>query len=754
MATRLKKRIMMRIGKVYSPDARPREPTGFARHTAMLAAVVTLTALPIAAQRVTIPLNGDWSIGESVGPDDVPAVFRHTVPVPGLVHSARPLFPDVDQYETQEFVGTLIRHMGLPDTGKIDTLGRTRQQRNYFWYRRTFRAPVRKQRALLVVNKAQFGTAVWLNGAKVGEHLACFTAGRFDLTEAVHWSGENRLLIRIGAHPGALPESAFFGNDGEKEFWTPGIYDDVSLLFSDAPAIESIQVAPHIQSSEIVVETELNNVGPERSVTLIQRVKAWKGGRPVGAPLVERVTLGAGEHKLVRQTIPIPGTVLWSPDHPFLYVLDTTTGGDSSTTRFGMREFHFEGERAVLNGQVIYLRGASITLHRFFADPNSGTLPWDEAWVRKFLVDIPKRMHWNAFRICIGPAPQHWLDVADEAGLLLQYEFPIWDDRAPFRKKLWKEEEIVAQFKEFVRDNWNHSSLVLWDASNETRWPFLGDKVIPAVRGLDLSSRPWENGYNGPAAPGDPYEVHPYKFSNYQFGKGPHFFEMADLEKADERKPQWPGHAAIINEFDWLWLHRDATPTNLTRKVYDHILGPNATPEQRFETYAYLLAGLTEYWRAFRKHAGVLYLAYLDAEGPHIFTCDNFRDVRTLEFQPHFEDYMREAFKPLGVYIHFWQPKLEARAKRFFRIMMVNDTGQRMTGKLMLTLEPSSSGGKPMARAAIGFDMPALGQANYDLELAVPEVQGEFLLKAVADSGKPASPTVSRRKVTIVAAAQ
>ena len=108
----------------------------------------------------------------------------------------------------------------------------------------------------------------------------------------------------------------------------------------------------------------------------------------------------------------------------------------------------------------------------------------------------------------------------------------------------------------------------------------------------------------------------------------------------------------------------------------------------------------------------MLYLAYLDAEGPHIYTCDNFRDVRTLEFQPHFEDYMGEAFKPLGVYIHFWQPTLEARAKRTFRVMMVNDTGQQMTGNLMLTLEPCS-GGKQAARAETRFDVAALGQANY-----------------------------------------
>lgn len=722
--------------------------------TCFLAGLAVPFAVPAGAQRLTIPLDGVWAISDGIEPNSPPAVFGHTVAVPGLVHSAKPSFADVDHYESREFVWTMIRDGVLPATEKFDSPGRTRQRRTYFWYQRTFRAPPRKQRAVLVVNKAQFGTAVWLNGKKIGEHLGCFTPGRFDVTDALQWRGENRLLIRIGAHPGALPESAFFGTDGEKEFWTPGIYDKVSLVLSDSPAIENVQVAPRIQTSEIEIETELYNTGSARSVTLTQQVKAWKGGRQVGSRVVKRISLAAGERKLVRQTVPVPGAVLWSPDNPFLYVLDTATDGDSSSTRFGMREFHFEKGRAVLNGQIIYLRGSSITLHRFFADPNSGTLPWDEAWLRKFLVDIPKRMHWNTFRICIGPAPQRWLDLADEAGLLLQYEFPIWDDRKPPRNLLWKEDEILAQYKEFVRDNWNHPSLALWDASNETNWPFLKEKVVPAIRQLDLSNRPWENGYNGPDAPGDPFEIHPYKFIRLHFVRRSESFAMTDLEKADpaklvEGKPQWPGHATIINEYDWLWLHRDGTPTPLTRKVYDHILGPNSTAAQRFASYAYLLAGLTEYWRAFRKHAGVLYLAYLDGDGPHVFTCDNFRDVRTLEFQPHFEDYMQEAFKPLGVYIHFWQPKIEAKARRTFRIMMVNDTGQRRTGKLTLMLE-SSSGGKQVARAGSEFDVPALGEANYDLELAVPDVQGEFLLKAAADTGKGI--TLSRRKVTIAAA--
>lgn len=705
--------------------------------------------LPAYAQRVTVPLDGTWSITDSIDPDAVPVSFTHTVPVPGLVHSSIPAFPKVDQYETHAWVYTLkTRDHVIPDLQPVSGLGRNLQPRNYFWYERTFRVPARRQRARLVINKAQFGTAVWLNGKKIGTHWGSFTAAHFDLTDAIDWKGENHLVIRIGAHPGAVPDWVTTGTDGEKEFWTPGIYDSVTLLLSNDPEIENIQVAPHIQSSEFLVQTELVNPGPARSIWLTQQAKTWKTGQLVGKRVRERVWLAAGEHKLVQQTVPIPNARLWTPDDPFLYTVHTSSGGDDVVTRFGMREFHFANGKAVLNGKVIYMRGASITLHRFFADPESGQLPWNNAWVNKFLVQIPKQMHWNAFRICIGPAPQHWLDVADETGLLLQYEFPIWDDREPFPHNLWNKDELLTEYKEFMRDNWNHASLVLWDASNETHWEYLGNTVIPAIRGLDLSNRPWEDGYNTPQSPGDPYEVHLYEFAGSFNPKWSPAIPFSALESLPPEKPKWPGHAAIINEYDWLWLHRDGRPTVLTKNFYDQQLGPKATPDQRFFLDAYMLAGLTEHWRSTRQYAAVMYLAYLDSEGPHIYTMDNFRDVKTLEFQPYFKDYMGEASKPLGVDLVFWEPKLQAGTKHSFRILLTNDTDKQLTGKLRLSCDPLAGTGGSGTQT--DFSVPPLGQGTYNLDLTVPQGSGDFQLSASADCGESWCPAVSRRRIAVI----
>lgn len=731
------------------------------KHTMRIATclITVLIAAPSSSRAAgtVLSLDGTWAVEESATANAMPTNFTHRAPVPGLTHQARPAFLDVNQYETHEYVETMKRWKVLSPTNRCDGLGQTRQKRDFFWYERTFRAPARQEHATIIVNKAQFGTTVWLNGRLLGDHAGCFTAGRFDATAAMNWNATNRLIIRIGAHPGAMPDWAFWGSDGEKGPWTPGIYDHVELRLADNPVIADVQVAPCIASNTIIVQTRVKNYGAPRTVELEQRVSTWKDKRPVGQPARQRLDFAGGEEKTITQTVPVPDAVLWEPDNPFLYTVETDTGGDTHATRFGMREFHFDpvAKVAVLNGKVCYLRGSSITLHRFFGDAQCGGLPWDEAWVRKLLVDIPRQMHWNAFRICIGPAPQQWLDTADEAGLLIQWEFPIWSDReaSPSKAKrhmLWHEDDITEQLGEFVRDNWNHPSVVIWDASNETRWQFMRDKLVPAVRDLDLSGRPWENGYMEPLEPGDVFETHPYKFSSHIFTNAVPFFRMTDLERPRIPPTDWRArYAEIINEYEWLWLHRDGTPSILAGKVYANLLGTNSTPEQRFALNGYLLGGLTEYWRSLRQFAGVLYLAYLDGDLPQAFTCDNFRDVAALELEPNFKNYAREAFKPLGVYIDFWQPTLPPGAKHKYRVTLVNDTQEPARGQLTLAWV-SEQGVTRVAVAEQAFEVAPVGRTQCEIELTTPADGGLYVLTASASwPGKSFSPTLSRRQVSV-----
>jgi beta-galactosidase len=729
--------------------------------TASLLVLTLCLAASCFAQRITVSLNGTWQVDDSVSATDRPVRFGHEVPVPGLVHSAVPSFADVDLFESREHIVNLVRDGAMPRSALVTNAGVSHQKRNYFWYRRTFSVPHKKAVAILQINKAQFGTAVWVNGELVGEHLPCFTAAYLDVTKALRSSGENELVIRIGAHPGVLPSNVSAGTDFEKVRWTPGIYDDVSLFLSDNPVIETIQVAPHLTpSTGIVIQTKLKNYGAATTFDLAEKVHGWREPAVV-AQSSAHLTLAAGEEKTITETLPIPSARLWSPESPNLYMLETSTGGDSASTRFGVREFRFDTatRRAYLNGKPFFMRGSNITLHRLFEDPQSGTLPWDDAWIRKALVTIPKQMHWNSFRFCIGPVPRHWLDIADEAGLLIQNEYFVWIGAGWYGNdyvKKFDDAELIGEYKEWMRDNWNHPSVVIWDANNETAYPDFTTKIIPAVRNLDLSNRPWENSYNAPAGPDDPVEDHPYLFITLHgrnSGKDAHPFNMAQLESrndAPERVSAPTGHAEIINEYGWLWLNRDGSPTKLTGDVYPKLLGANNTAEERIKWNAYLLAGLTEFWRAYRHYAGVDHFVYLTGCDPQGYTCDNFRDIRTLELQPGFMDYVGNAFAPLAVYINFWQPTLQAQTNHTFTVMLANDDDVDTAGDLSLVLEDEK--GSILARNNQPFAVAALGQTTILVDLDVPAGHGNCTLKAIAQprSGKRREATITRRWVELV----
>ena len=144
--------------------------------------------------------------------------------------------------------------------------------------------------------------------------------------------------------------------------------------------------------------------------------------------------------------------------------------------------------------------------------------------------------------------------------------------------------EMITEYGEWMRDNWNHPSVAIWDATNESWLPEFASSVIPAVRKLDLSNRPWENSYNVPGGTDDPVEDHQYLFygtAMHELKPGHHEFQMTDLEAMMGPGPSETtmksGHPMLLNEYGWLWLNRDGSPTLLTGRLYPRLLGDRNT---------------------------------------------------------------------------------------------------------------------------------------------------------------------------------
>ncbi len=670
---------------------------------------------PLAPRRV-ISLDGLWQI-EQGGMDKAPATFSRTIPVPGLADLARPAFTEV---------------------------GKVSPQRQAFWYRRTFRleAPI-PEVALLKLHKARYGATIWLNGQQLGEHLPCFTPAEMD-ARALLRPGENEVLIRLGANREAIPAGQPSGWDFEKYLFHPGLYDSVELILSGAPFLRNVQTVPDPESKSVRLVVELVGGKKPWQGKLHSEIVPARSPAPAAWPAAREIRLGAGEQKTVDFTLPVPGGHLWSPEDPFLYEARLQTGPDAAAVRFGLRRFRFDPEsrRALLNGKPYYLRGSNITIDRFFEDADRGDLPWKADWVRKLHRQV-KAMNWNSLRYCIGFPPDFWYDIADEEGVLLQDEFPVWllngeKSKCPENPTA---EKLIPEYTAWMRERWNHASVVLWDAQNESNTEETA-RARDAVRHLDLSNRPWDNGWGLPGDPGDTLESHPYLFSRTWGGGKPEggkpFFlrEMPDVPvrprvHAIQEKL---GQAIIINEYCWLWINRDARPTCLTDKVYESLLGPNATADQRRRTHARSVAALTEFWRGHRQAAGVMHFCSLgysrDGSRPRPeggATSDDWIDLRELRYETYFEEYVKEAFAPVGLMLDFWADRLAGGERREIPVLVVNDLGAEWAGQLRLRLR---SGGRILSEQARDCRVAPYGQARLVFPLAAPAEEGSYTLEA------------------------
>ena len=680
-----------------------------------------------AAPRKSISLDGLWNAAQGAA-DAIPERFDHRVPVPGLLDMAEPPFEDV---------------------------GQKSERRQAFWYRRTFEVEGElPEIAILKLHKAKYGTRVYLNRRLVGDHLPCFTPGYLDVHDYLQGNNaENELIVRVGADRESVPEGRPSGWDFEKYRYLPGIYDSIDLILTGTPRIVNVQIVPEIESATVRVVAEIAAGGGPWEGVLHYSVTEKASAEIAGFDSSDAVRLNAGTTATVSKSIIIENCRLWSPEDPFLYQIEVTTGHDAVNIPFGMRSFRFDriSGRALLNNKPYIMRGTNVCIYRFFEDSLRMDKPWRTDWVKK-LHQRFKSMHWNSIRYCIGFPPEKWYDIADETGFLIQDEFPIWllsrapeDPQSPY---------IIEEYTEWMRERWNHPCVVIWDAQNESVTPETG-MAIAAVRHLDLSNRPWENGWAPPQSPVDAVESHPYLFIRGH-KEGGDFFDMSEMASMSgnprlrEVQKRY-GVPAFINEYAWLWLNRDGSTTTLTKNYYNHVLGENATADQRFELYARYLAALTEFWRTKRECAGVLHFCGLgyarSGELPRPeggATSDHFVDLEALTFEPHFTRYVRDAFSPVGLMLDFWSESLQEGGGKNVDVVMINDLDRNWDGTVRISILKE---GKSMVEQKRCCVLPALGRKILTFSIDFPASAGDYELVAETEwSGEKVS---SRRRFSV-----
>ena len=580
-----------------------------------------------------LSLNGEWQF---IPGSEKSERWPHRIPVPALVDVATPPIADWQNFD-------------------------------YFWYKKEFQLPneAKFQHVYLQLEQVQFGTEVWLNGQHIGGDISCYTSQWFGLTPHIKKDGANVLLVRVGAKHTLPPHSAV-GNDFEKLSWIPGIWGDVWLHLYGSGRVPWTQILPNIHTGNIRVRSEIENFSTEeKTFQLFFRVLEKSSGRLAAHPQPLKITAAGNSQAALETEIPIPDLHRWSPETPFLYVLEVTLKegekiAHQKTIPFGMRTFEIRAGHFYLNGHRRVLMGSNIAFHRLLCDPTRGTRPWQMDWIKKALVDIPKAHNLTFFRMHLGHAYNRWYDLADEHGILLQDEWAFWTSTGT-------PEQIEREFRDWIRENCNHPSIVIWDALNESTEATITEEIIPRLKELD-PTRPWELV--------DFSEDHPYIYSlgpvlnDKKFGFARSIFDFA--------KSSTP---TMVNEFEWWWLDHEGNPTPLTEAVVERWLGCNPTGEQLLQHQAFLASELAELWRRLNLDA-ILPFVYLSmGEGA---TANWFLGpLEELRPKPVLAAY-KNAFSPVGVSLELWDRHFQTGEERTVNIYLFNDTLSEETIMLRL----------------------------------------------------------------------
>ena len=315
----------------------------------------------------------------------------------------------------------------------------------------------------LMIGAANYECMVFVNGIHVASHEGGFTPFCADIGEALRPGEDNRILLRVSntrradAVPAELTDWFNYG----------GVHREIGLYRVPQTRIHDwfLRLGP---SGAPLLSVSLN---APRSMPMRLSIQ--------GLLEIEAKTGSDGRLELELDARP----EAWSPGSPRLYEVELACGADIVRDRLGFRLLEARGNRLFLNGEELFLRG--VTAHEESV-ANGRALSQEE---RRQTLGLAAEMGCNFMRLAHYPHSGEMARLADEAGILLWEEIPVYwslDFANPATLA-----NARNQLEELMKRDRNRASVAIWAVGNENpdsdeRFHFMKD-LIDTARKTDPS---------------------------------------------------------------------------------------------------------------------------------------------------------------------------------------------------------------------------------------------------------------------------
>jgi len=316
------------------------------------------------------------------------------------------------------------------------------------WYKKSFDHTISNpdNRTFIYFGASNYKTEVYFNGKKLGSHLGGFTPFNFEVTNLIR-EKDNFVIVKVDnkrLKDGVPTLNTDWWNYG-------GMTRDVKLIETSSNFVEDyfIQLSPddnqlitgYIQLSGQKVSNNKFAISiPELGIN--QNLKTDESGH---------LSFNISNKKIQ----------YWSTENPHLYQVTIQTEEDKIIDQIGFRSIKTKGTQILLNDKPIYLKGISI--HE--ESPINGGRGNSEEDAER-LLSWAQELGCNYVRLAHYPHNEHMLRLADEKGILVWEENPVywtisWDNPETYQNAENQLSELISRDK-------NRACVIIWSMANET----------------------------------------------------------------------------------------------------------------------------------------------------------------------------------------------------------------------------------------------------------------------------------------------
>lgn len=397
-------------------------------------------------------------------------------------------------------------------------------------------------RIVLDFGAVSYACRVAVNGSWVEEHHGMWTPFSVDITAAVHPGQSNLIEVEV-FKPSHLPGARFpfraslagFIPDLGTTFG--GLWQEASLRALRA-WFEDWRLQADLDTEEVICSFRTNAVSTIDLDAAVIDLSVSLAGRKAASCTVEHKPSGGGEARCK-----VPHPALWSLENPVLYDVQLTMClGDQvlakAHRRIGFRRLSTSGETLLFNDRPIVLRG----ILNWGWDPDH-IAPSYRAEAAHQEIRQLKHLGFNLIKLCLFVPNPAYYDAADEEGVFLWQEWPMWlpkvdpdyAARAP------------GEYAEYMALTRHHPSVVLYSAGcelDETVGTELLGSLNSVMRTGTSGALFCDNSGMGEAYGG--LQIDFADFSDYHTYSELNFFE----EMLDHWRRDWkPPRPLIFGEF-------------------------------------------------------------------------------------------------------------------------------------------------------------------------------------------------------------